>query len=133
MPLDDCRLVSLPTFRDSRGALSVIEGENLPFPIRRFYYVYSIPAGQRRGGHAHLREEELILPLAGAFSLTVDDGRDRRTHRLDDPSRGLLVPAMIWHELHDFSAGAVCAVLASHRYDAADYLSTYEEFLAAVG
>lgn len=133
MSIEACHRVELPTFRDARGVLSVIEGANLPFPIHRFYFVHSVPTGTIRGGHAHKREEELILALAGRFRIDVDDGSERRSFELDRPESGLLVPRMLWHELTEFSAGAVCAVLASEVYDPEDYYSSYEEFLAALG
>lgn len=124
------RLIELPRFSDARGTLAVIEEAGLPFAVRRFYCLYDVPRGQRRGGHAHRTEQELILALAGRLRLVVDDGRARREFALERPDLGLYVPALHWHELFDFSPGCVCAVLASQPYDKDDYFDRYEDFLA---
>ena len=125
-----CRLIALPRFTDGRGSLSVVEGAELPFPVQRFYYLYDLPPGVVRGKHAHRTEEELILPLAGSLRVAVDDGAVRGEFLLDRPDRGLYLPAMIWHELYDFSPGSVCAVLASRPYAKDDYFDAYDSFVA---
>jgi WxcM-like, C-terminal len=131
--VDRCRLLDLPGDADARGSLGFVEGDrHVPFPIARIYYLYDVPAGQARGAHAHVALETVAMAIAGSFTYTVDDGRRRVGHRLDSPRKGLYVPAMLWRDVHDFSPGAVCLVLASARYDEADYIRDYAAFLAAV-
>lgn len=133
MWLNECRIITLPQFTDDRGTLSAIEGPPLlPFNPKRFYYIYGVPEGALRGCHAHRTEQELILALAGSFQVLVDDGETTMDFHLDTPSRGLYIPPLIWHELHSFAAGSVCAVLASGLYNAADYYPSYQDFLQAV-
>lgn len=128
------RLVQLPKITEpSRGSLTVVErGEAFPFPIRRTYWTYDVPAGEQRGGHAHKQCRELILAVAGCFTLTLDDGHETQEFLLKNPAEGVLVEEGIWRELHDFSAGAVCMVVASDEYDESDYIREYGEFLEYV-
>lgn len=127
-----CRLVSLPRMSDGRGSLSFIQpGPILPFDIRRVYYLYDVPEGQVRGAHGHRHLEQLMVAVAGAVDVECDDGRQRRIFRLDSPDVGLYVCPMIWRNLIGFGAGTVCMVLASERYDEADYFRNYDDFLAA--
>jgi hypothetical protein len=124
-----CRFVDLPRIADSRGALSFVEGGNhLPFDIARVFYMYDLPPGSRRGAHAHHAAWVAIFMLAGGCDVLLDDGRQRQSWKLDRPERGLLVGPRIWHELENFAAGSVCLVLASHRYDEADYMRDYDAF-----
>lgn len=133
MSLVDVRWIELRGSEDPRGKLGFVEGErDLPFAIRRAYFLYEVQPGQSRGAHAHRELRSLFLAMYGAFDLLLDDGRERKTFRLDDPRRGLFVPRMIWRDLHDFTPGAVCLVLASDWYDETDYYRYYEDFLAAV-
>lgn len=128
-----CRLVSLPRLSDGRGSLSFIQpGQLLPFDIRRVYYLYDVPEGQARGGHGHRKLEQLMVAVAGAVDVECDDGRQRRSFRLDAPDIGLYVSPMTWRKLTGFRAGTVCMVLASEPYDEADYFRNYDDFLAAV-
>lgn len=128
-----CRLVSLPRMSDGRGSLSFIQpGPSLPFEIRRVYYLYEVPEGQARGAHGHRKLQQLMVAVAGSVDVECDDGRKRRTFRLDSPNVGLYVCPMIWRNLTEFAAGTVCMVLASERYDEADYFRNYEDFLTAV-
>lgn len=130
--LAGCRLVDLPTLTDERGSLTVAEAElDIPFVIRRVFYLHGVPAGTSRAGHAHREQEQVMLALAGSFEVLLDDGADSRTVRVARPDRGLYVSAMVWQELHDFSPGAVCVVLASTRYREDDYCRDYEEFCRA--
>lgn len=115
---------------DRKGNLSVIEIYNtVPFDIRRVYYLYDVPGGEARGGHAHKELNQLIVAASGSFSVTLDDGKVKRTFLLNRPYQGLLVVPGIWRELTDFSSGAVCLVLASEKYDEDDYIRDYNEFL----
>jgi hypothetical protein len=132
MGVDQCRIVELPRITDPRGNLTFIEGGNhIPFDIARVYYLYDVPGGESRGGHAHKQLEQLIIAMSGAFDVVLDDGRNRATYTLNRSYYGLLMPNMIWRELVNFSSGSVCAVLASRPYEAADYYYDYEEFRAA--
>ena len=129
--LDDCRRIEFPVIPNPAGNLAVIEEDRdaLPFRIRRVYYLYGVPPGARRGGHAHRREQQLLIAVAGQLSVVLDDSATRRSERLDTPNLGLYIPTMIWRELTDFSPGAVCLVLSSNLYDASDYVRDYDEFV----
>lgn len=123
------QLVELEEHRDERGVLSVVEPEDqLGFAVRRVYYLHGVEAGASRGGHAHRSLEQLVIAVHGSFRITVDDGAQAVDHRLDRPGLGMYVGPMVWRELSEFSAGAVCLVLASDRYDEADYYRDYAEF-----
>lgn len=133
MSVADCRLFELPRIQDPRGNLTFAEGgRHVPFEIRRVYYLYDVPAGAERGGHAHRRLHQVLVALAGSFKVRLDDGTERRTVVLNRPYTGLHVVPGIWRELEDFSSGSVCLVLASERYDEADYWRDYHAFLDAV-
>jgi dTDP-4-dehydrorhamnose 3,5-epimerase-like enzyme len=128
--VDDCRVIPLRTVEDPRGSLTIVEGElDIPFPIERVYHLHGVPAGGRRGGHAHRRLEQILIAVAGAFDVLLDDGVARRRVRLDDPRAGLHISPGVWRELESFTVGAVCVVLASMPYDDDDYERDYEEFL----
>ena len=115
---------------DRKGNLSVIEANNtIPFDIKRVYYLYDVPGGAERGGHAHKDLYQLIVAASGSFSVTLDDGKVKRTVVLNRPYQGLVVVPGIWRELTEFSSGAVCLVLASEKYDESDYIRDYQEFL----
>lgn len=132
MSVDDCKLLELPVVQNPQGNLTFIEEQrHVPFPIARVYYLYDVPGGAVRGGHAHRELEQLIVAISGSFSVVLDDGRRRRTVTLNRSRIGLFVPPMIWRELFDFSSGAVCVVLASAYYDEADYFRDYDEFKTA--
>jgi dTDP-4-dehydrorhamnose 3,5-epimerase-like enzyme len=128
------RLITLPSFHDERGTLSVMQwGGALPFQPKRFYYLYNVTPGARRGLHAHFDEQELIVALAGQFTVWLDDGCRRTEHRLNRPDQALYVPPLIWHELDDFSDNAICAVFASSERNNEDYCRDYQEFLKVRG
>jgi hypothetical protein len=133
MPLEDCKFIDLPKISDPRGNLTFIEGgSHIPFDIRRVYYLYDVPAGADRGAHAHKKLKQLIVALAGSFDITLDDGLQKKTFRLNRPFSGLLVCPMMWRTLDNFSSGAVCMVLASECYSQGDYYREYESFIEAV-
>lgn len=133
MSLYDCHLVSLPKISDPRGNLTFIEGQrHVPFDIERVYYLYDVPGGAERGGHAHVALSQLIIAISGSFDVKLDDGTEKKTFHLNRSYNGLYVCPMIWRELDNFSSGAVCMVLASNVYDEADYYRKYDEFLAAM-
>ena len=128
--IDDCRIIDLPRINDPRGNLTFVEGGNhIPFDIRRVYYLYDVPGGAERGGHAHKALSQLIIATSGAFDIHLDDGCSKKTIRLDRSYKGLYVCPMIWREMDNFSSGAVCMVLASEIYDEDDYYRNYSEFV----
>ena len=124
-------ILDLPKIYDPRGNLTVAEQmRNVPFEVKREYWTYDVPAGERRGGHAHKECVEFIIAVSGSFTVTLDDGKgNRKDFHLNHPWQGLLVPTGIWRTLEDFSSGAVCLVLASELYDEDDYIYEYEDFL----
>jgi WxcM-like, C-terminal len=133
MAIADCRLIDLPKINDARGNLTFIEGErHLPFPIRRVFYLYDVPGGSTRAGHALRTCHQFIVSLSGAFDVLLDDGAERQRFHLNRSHYGLYVTPLIWRELDNFSSNSVCLVLASEEYEPAGYLREYEDFLAAV-
>ena len=128
--IDACKIVSLPKISDPRGNLTFIEGSNhIPFDIQRVYYLYDVPGGAERGGHAHKGLQQLIIAMSGSFDVVLDDGNKKRRVHLNRSYSGLYVCPMIWRELDNFSSGSVCMVLASNKYDEADYYRDYSEFI----
>jgi len=131
--LVDIKLIKTPVFNDCRGNLSFLEShQHIPFDIKRVYYLYDVPGGFVRGGHAHYDLQQMIIAVNGSFDITLDDGFERTRIRLDSPSVGLLLPTMIWRDLDNFSAGTVCLVLASEYYNAADYIRNYDNYIELV-
>lgn len=127
-----CRIVELPRIADARGNLTSIEGgRHVPFAIERVYYLYDVPGGEFRGGHAHRELQQLIVAASGSFDVIVDDGTTSERFFLNRSYYGLLIPRMTWRELDNFSSGSVCLVLASNHYDESDYYRDYDEFAAA--
>ena len=134
MPTLDIKLINLPKITDPRGNLTVAEGAGVvPFDIKRAYWVYDVPGGESRGGHAHKRLRQLVVALSGSFTVTLDNGYERRTVLLNHPWQGLVIETNIWRTLDDFSSGAVCLVLASDHFEEDDYIYDYDEFLAYIG
>lgn len=126
------REISLPQVHDPRGDLTFVEGGvQIPFDIRRVYYLYNVPVDSERGGHAHRELEQVVFALSGSFRMKVDDGTTKSEYWLRDPRKGLYISRLIWREMDAFSQGAVCMVLASHKYNEADYYREYEQFLTA--
>ncbi|MEK7393947.1 MAG: FdtA/QdtA family cupin domain-containing protein [Fibrobacterota bacterium] len=123
------RLIDFPIVHEPRGNLSFIEGQRLiPFDIQRVYYLYDVPGGAVRGGHAHKNLQQVIIALSGSFDVVVDDGTDRKKISLNRSYHGLYLPNMIWRELENFSSGAVCLVLASAYYEEDDYIRDIAQF-----
>lgn len=134
MKVADAKIIDIPKIEDRRGNLSVVEEfKNVPFHIARAYWLYDVPAGAMRGGHAHKRLKQLLIALSGSFTVTLDDGHKKRKILLNRPYQGLLIETGIWRTIDDFSSGAVCLVLASELYDESDYIYDYEEFLKYKG
>lgn len=133
MSLDDCKLINLPKIADARGNLTFVEGGcHTPFDIKRVYYLYDVPGGAERGGHAHKDLHQLIIAMSGSFDIVLDDGRQNKRIHLNRSYFGLYVCPMIWREMDNFSSGAVCLVLASNFYDEADYYRNYDDFVSAI-
>jgi hypothetical protein len=131
--IDLCKLVELPKISDPRGNLTFVESDrHVPFTIRRVYYLYDVPGGAERGGHAHKDLHQLIVAMSGSFDVLLDDGYRKKRLTLNRSYFGLYVCPYIWRELDNFSSGAVCMVLASNVYDEADYYRDYSEFLSKV-
>jgi len=130
MNLDLCNIIELPKIHDARGNLTFIESNNhIPFEIQRVYYLYDVPGGSARGGHAHKDLHQLIIAMSGSFDVLLDDGTTKKTVHLARSYYGLYICPMIWRELDNFSSGSVCMVLASNKYDEDDYYRNYEEFI----
>jgi len=128
--IDKCVTINLPRINDPRGNLTFIEAErHIPFAIRRVYYLYDVPGGAERGGHAHKALHQLIIAMSGSFDIHLDDGHSKTTVHMNRSFNGLYVCPMIWREIDNFSSGAVCMVLASEYYDELDYYRDYSEFV----
>ena len=125
---NDIRLIEIPKICDSRGNLSVIEGNTIPFVSKRVYYLYDVPSGGERGGHAHKEQLELLIAVSGSFDVVLNDGSIEKIITLNKPNIGLLIPIGIWRELENFSSGSVCLVLASDEFDEEDYIRDYDIF-----
>lgn len=130
MGVEDCKMIELPAVPDPQGDLAFAEGENhVPFPITRVFYVYGVPSGAIRGGHAHRALEQVVFCLAGRMEVRIDDGRRQRTVVLDTPRRGVYLPPRVWHDLDGFAPGTVYLALASAEFDEDDYIRDHETFL----
>ncbi len=126
----DCTIIELDKHHHEKGNITVVENSTtIPFEVKRSYYLYDVPGGESRGGHAHRELSQLIVAASGSFSVTLDDGKVKRTFLLNRPYQGLYVVSGIWRTLDDFSSGSVCLVLASHIYDEGDYIRDYQCFL----
>lgn len=131
--LEDCKLIPLPVVHDPRGNLSWLErGPHLPFDIKRVYFLYDVPGGSHRGGHAHKALYQLIIAISGSFDVLLDDGLAKKSFHLNRSYNGLLVTPYIWREIDNFSSSSVCLVIASETYDESDYIREYSNFLMQV-
>lgn len=125
----DIKILPIPKIQDVRGNLSVIEGDVIPFAMKRVYYLYDVPSGAERGGHSHKVQQEFLVALSGSFTVVLTDGKDKISVTLNKPNEGLWIPNGIWRELENFSSGSVCLVIASDVFEEADYIRDYQEFL----
>tara|TARA_E500000178_G_scaffold223047_1_gene220024 strand:+ start:5223 stop:5621 length:399 start_codon:yes stop_codon:yes gene_type:complete len=124
----EIKWLDIPSIKDPRGNLAVLENSKLPFKPKRVYYLFDVPSGSVRGGHAHKNLLQLIIPLSGSFDLVLKDGKNQKSVTLQNPTKGVLIPTMVWRELRNFSAGSVCLVLASEEYEEEDYIRDWEVF-----
>ncbi len=130
----DNKIIELPKITDPRGNLTVAEAnKNVPFDIKRTYWVYDVPGGECRGGHAHKQCLEFIVAVSGSFHVTLDNGKEKQTYLLNHPWQGLLVDTGVWRTLDDFSSGAVCMVLTSEKFEEEDYIREYDDYLKYIG
>jgi len=130
--VNDCKTIELNKITDARGNLTFIEeNRHVPFEIKRVYYIYDVPAGSQRAGHAHKELFQLMIPIAGSFDIHLDDGFEKRSVHMNRPYLGLLVTPMIWRVIDNFSSGAVCVVLTSALFDEQDYYREYDGFMDA--
>ena len=128
--MSSVKIIQLPKFLDARGNLSFIEQENhIPFKIQRTYWIYDVPGGEKRGGHAYKENEELIVALSGSFDVIVDDGKEKKTFSLNRSYYGLYVPKGTWREMQNFSTNSLALILSSTNYDESDYIRDYDEFM----
>lgn len=125
----DCTIITFDKNHQIKGNLTAVSNSvQVPFDIKRIYYLYDVPGGLSRGGHAHKDLQQLVVALSGSFDITLDDGKAKRTFQLSRPNIGLLIPSGLWRELNNFSSGSICMVLASELYGEEDYLRNYNEF-----
>lgn len=130
MTIKDVKIIELPKFADPRGNLSFVEQLNhIPFEIRRTYWIYDVPGGESRGGHAFRQNEEFIVALSGAFDVIVDDGKEKKVFNMNRSYYGLYIPAGLWREMTNFSTNSLALEFGSIHYDRADYVEDYEQFL----
>ena len=130
MTINDCIIVALPKFLDARGNLSFAENyQHIPFEIKRTYWIYDVPGGEDRGGHAYLKNQEFIIALSGAFDVVVDDGENKKTFSLNRSYFGLYVPAGLWRTMENFSTNSFALEFGSEYYDDKDYIRDYDHFL----
>ena len=131
--IDKCKTIDLPRINDPRGNLTFVESNrHIPFAIQRVYYLYDVPGGSMRGGHAHKVLHQLIIAMSGSFDIHLDDGYSKKTVHMNRSYSGLYVCPMIWREIDNFSSGAVCMVLVSDYYDPLDYYRDYNQFMSDV-
>jgi hypothetical protein len=130
MALDDCKFIDLPKLSDPRGNLTFIEGgKHVPFEIKRVYYLYDVPGGSDRGGHAHKELHQFVIAMSGSFDVCLSDGDRKRNFHLNRSYYGLYICPMMWRTIDNFSSGSVCLVLASEHYNPSDYIHCYDQFL----
>tara|TARA_B110000208_G_scaffold145459_1_gene175458 strand:- start:51 stop:464 length:414 start_codon:yes stop_codon:yes gene_type:complete len=123
------RIIDLPKIKDKRGNLSFVEGENhIPFEIKRVYWIYDVPGGEHRGGHAFREQSEFIVALSGSFDIEIDNGKDIETYRMNRSYYGLFVPQGLWRQMKSFSTNSLALVIASTSFNARDYIRDYKEF-----
>ena len=127
--IGDCIIIDIPKIKDRRGNLAVVEKDTIPFAMQRIYYLFDVPAGAYRGGHAHKNQQAFLIAMSGSFEVILDDGSQRKSILLNRPDQGLLIRNGIWREIQNFSQGGVALVVSSDPYDEADYIRDYDAFV----
>ncbi|NPA42741.1 MAG: WxcM-like domain-containing protein [Chlorobi bacterium] len=127
--LADLYVFGVPVVKDHRGNLAFLQWRDMPFDFKRVYYIFDIPSGARRGGHAHIRQQEVLIAVSGSFDVVVDDGHERRSFTLNNPEKALYIPQGIWREIENFSANSICLVLNNEEFDEGDYIRDYAYFM----
>ena len=126
----DCAIIDVAKIYNEAGSITVVENEkNIPFDVKRIYYLYDIPSGELRGGHAHYELEQFLISASGSFDVLLDDGKNRKNFSLNRPNLALHIVPGLWREIYNFSSGSICLVLASHKYNEKDYIRDYKNFL----
>ena len=125
-------IINLPKNENPSGNYAIIEGNTLPFDIKRVYYLYDIPSDAERGGHSHIEQREFLIAVSGSFDVILNDGKEIKTVTLNKPDKGLLINQGVWRELNNFSSGAVCLVMSSDSFDERDYIRNFQDFLKSV-
>jgi hypothetical protein len=132
--IEDCKMVALNRINNRSGNITVVQNDvDIPFSVRRVYYLYDVPGGESRGAHGHRTLQQMIIAVSGSFEVTIDDGCSKKSFVLNRPFFGLRVPPGMWRDISNFSSGAICLVLASGYYDEGDYLRSYDDFLSFRG
>jgi oxalate decarboxylase/phosphoglucose isomerase-like protein (cupin superfamily) len=124
------KIIDIPKINNTRGNIGVIENDTIPFDVKRVYYLFDVPSGAKRGGHAHKKLKQVILAISGSFDVVLKDGKSKEIITLNRPDKGLLIENNIWRELENFSSGSVCLVLASEEFSEADYIRNYKDYLS---
>ena len=126
------KIIDIPKINNAKGNIGVIENDTIPFDVKRVYYLFDVPSGAKRGGHAHKKLKQVILAISGSFDVVLKDGKSKEIVTLNRPDKGLLIENNIWRELENFSSGSVCLVLASEEFSEDDYIRSYKEYLSFV-
>jgi oxalate decarboxylase/phosphoglucose isomerase-like protein (cupin superfamily) len=124
------KIIDIPKINNTKGNIGVIENDTIPFDVKRVYYLFDVPSGAKRGGHAHKKLKQVILAISGSFDVVLKDGKSKEIITLNRPDKGLLIENNIWRELENFSSGSVCLVLASEEFSEADYIRNYKDYLS---
>ena len=124
------KIIDIPKINNAKGNIGVVENDTIPFDIKRVYYLFDVPSGAKRGGHAHKKLKQVILAISGSFDVVLKDGKSKEIITLNRPDKGLLIENNIWRELENFSSGSVCLVLASEEFSEADYIRNYKDYLS---
>lgn len=124
------KIIDIPKINNAKGNIGVVENDTIPFDVKRVYYLFDVPSGANRGGHAHKKLKQVILAISGSFDVVLKDGKSKEIITLNRPDKGLLIENNIWRELENFSSGSVCLVLASEEFSEADYIRNYKDYLS---
>lgn len=126
------KIIDIPKINNTKGNIGVIENDTIPFDVKRVYYLFDVPSGAKRGGHAHKKLKQVLIAISGSFDVVLKDGKSKEIVKLNRPDKGLLIENNIWRELENFSSGSVCLVLASEEFSEEDYIRNYKEYLSFV-